>query len=184
MALGQQGYLLREQDISWPPGPDCWPDKLYGWTKLTGELMAATARDAGIPVSVVRPFSVYGPGMNDGFAVRGFLEQVQRRADPIEIWGNAGQVRDYIHADDVAGAVLAMIGQGVDGPVNLGTGRGTMLLDLAGMMATAAGYKPQVKVDPGMPAGVPVLVADTTRLNEFYTPQIAIEDYLAGVLAR
>lgn len=183
VALGQPGRLLSESDISWPPGPDCMPDKLYGWTKLSGELMAWTvAADAGVRVSIVRPFSVYGPGMNDGFAVTGFLEQVQRRADPIEIWGDAGQVRDYIHVDDVAGAVLAVIEQGVDGPVNLGTGRGTMLLNLAGMMAEAAGYKPDVKVDPGMPAGVPSLVADNARLREFYTPAVALDDYFAETL--
>lgn len=182
VALGEPGYWLSEDDISWPPLPGMMPDKLYGWTKLTGELMAVTAADAGVPVSVVRPFSVYGPGMNDGFAVRGFMEQVQKRADPIEIWGDAGQIRDYIHVDDVAGAVLAMIGQNVDGPVNLGTGRGTMLLNLAGMMAEAAGYRPDVKVDPDMPAGVPSLVADTARLREFYTPAVTLEDYFAETL--
>jgi nucleoside-diphosphate-sugar epimerase len=182
VALGEPGYWLSEDDISWPPLPGMMPDKLYGWTKLTGELMALTAAEAGVPVTVVRPFSVYGPGMNEGFAVRGFMEQVQRRADPVEIWGNAGQIRDYIHVDDVAGAVLAMIEQGTDGPVNLGTGRGTMLLALASMMAKAAGYHPDVKVDPGMPAGVPSLVADTARLHGIYRPRVAIEDYLAETL--
>ncbi len=185
VAFGQPGNPLREDFISWPPVAgysSMWPDKLYGWAKLTGELMAATVRDAGVPVSVVRPFSVYGPGMNEGFAVRGFLEQVQRRADPVVIWGDAGQIRDYIHVDDVTAAVLAIIEQGVDGPVNLGTGRGTMLLNLAGMMADAAGYRPEVKVDQDMPAGVPSLVADVTRLNGICKPQVAIEDYLAKVL--
>ena len=180
--LGYAGGLLREDGITWPPGPDMMPDKLYGWAKLTGELMAATVQDAGVPVTVVRPFSVYGPGMNEGFAVRGFLEQVQRRADPVVIWGDAGQIRDYIHVDDVTAAVLAIIGQGVDGPVNLGTGRGTMLLNLVGMMADAAGYRPEVKVDQDMPAGVPSLVADVTRLNGICKPQIVLEDYLAKVL--
>lgn len=182
VALGWPGRLLREDDIAWPPRPDMMPDKLYGWAKLTGELMAATLADAGVPVTVVRPFSVYGPGMNEGFAVRGFMEQVQRRADPVEIWGDAGQIRDYIHVDDVVGAVLAAIEQGVAGPVNLGTGRGTMLWNLLGMMAEAAGYLPDVKVDRGMPAGVESLVADTTRLREFYTPTVQIEDYLAETL--
>ena len=179
---GQLGWPLREDDISWPPGPNMMPDKLYGWTKLTGELMAATVAEAGVPVSVVRPFSVYGPGMNDGFAVSGFLEQVQRRADPIVIWGDAGQVRDSIHVDDVAGEVLAIIGQGADGPVNLGTGRRTSLRTLAALMAGFAGYSPGIHVDEGMPAGVPSLVADVTRLHGIYKPQIVLEDYLAGVL--
>ena len=182
VALGQRGGLLHEDDIAWPPGPAMMPDKLYGWTKLTGELMAATAQDAGVPVTVVRPFSVYGPGMNDGFAVSGFLEQVQRRADPIVIWGDAAQVRDYIHVDDVAAAVLAIIGQGADGPVNLGTGRRTSLRTLASLMIEFAGYSAGIQVDGNMPAGVPSLVAGVARLRGICRPQIVLEDYLAGVL--
>ena len=186
VAFGQHGRLLREDWISWPPNTgysSMWPDKLYGWAKLTGELMAATAAEAGVPVSVVRPFSVYGPRMNEGFAVRGFLEQVRRRADPVVIWGDAGQVRDYIHVDDVAGAVLAILEQGADGPVNLGTGRRTSLRVLASLMIEFAGYSAGIQVDGDMPAGVPSLVADTTRLHGIYKPQIVLEDYLAGVLA-
>jgi nucleoside-diphosphate-sugar epimerase len=156
-----------------------WPDKLYGWTKLTGELLAETVRGEGIPVSVVRPFSVYGPGMKEGFAVRGFLEQIQRRADPVEVWGDAGQVRDYVHVSDVANAVVAMVEQGIDGPVNLGTGRGTSLAELVALMGKAAGYEPQVKVNTALPAGVQSLVADATLLRSFCPPQVVLEDYLA-----
>jgi nucleoside-diphosphate-sugar epimerase len=182
VAYGQEGHPLRECDID--TRTPKWPDQLYGWTKLTGELLAETARNDGLTVSICRPFSVYGPGMHDGFAVRGFLEQVTRRADPVEIWGDAGQVRDYIHVTDVAAAVVTMIAEGIDGPVNLGTGRGTMLLDLAGMMASMAGYAPQVLVDSAMPAGVPHLVADATLLRSFCPPRVALEDGLAGMMAR
>ena len=180
VALAQTKRRLHEDDIDlrapW------WADGLYGWAKLTGELLAATARDAGVPVSVVRPFSVYGPGMNPGFAVHGFLQQVVQRADPVEVWGNAEQVRDYIHVADVAAAVLAVINGGVDDPVNLGTGRPTSLAELVALMGKAAGYKPQIKVNEALPSGMPRLVADNARLRAFYEPKIALEDYLAGVL--
>lgn len=179
ISLAHEKRRLREDDIALRD-PE-WPDELYGWTKLTGELLCQTARAAGVPVSVVRPFSVYGPGMREGFAVRGFLEQVQKRADPIEVWGDAGQVRDFIHVSDVCRAVLMIAGMGIDGPVNLGTGRPTSLAELAAMMGNAAGYSPAVKVDGAMPAGVPRLVADPGRLHEFYTPSVTLEDYFAEV---
>ena len=179
--LARQKAFLHEDDITWPPQPGMMPDELYGWTKLTGELLAITARNAGVPVSVVRPFSVYGPGMNEGFAVRGFAEQIRHRADPIEIWGDADQVRDFIHVTDLCNAVAAMAEQGIDGPVNLGTGRGTSLRDLAVMMANAAGYAPEIKVNADKPAGVPRLVADPARLHEFYIPRVTLEEYFKGV---
>jgi UDP-glucose 4-epimerase len=175
---------LHEDDIRWPPWVGMWPDELYGWTKLTGELLARTAQSAGVPVSVVRPFSVYGDPaqMNDGFAVRGFMEQVQRKADPVVIWGDDRQTRDFIHVDDVCAATAAMAWQGIGGPVNLGTGRGTSLRELATMMGRAAGYEPGIKVDGSMPAGVMRLVADASRLREFYEPAVVLEDWLAQVL--
>jgi UDP-glucose 4-epimerase len=181
VALGGYGWQLRENHIGLRQPR--WPDQLYGWTKLTGELLAETARGAGVAVSVVRPFSVYGPGMKEGFAVRGFLEQIQRRADPVEVWGNAEQVRDYIHVSDVANAVVAMVEQGIDGPVNLGTGRGTSLAELVALMGKAAGYEPQVKVNTALPAGVQSLVADATLLRSFCPPRVVLEDYLAEAVA-
>jgi nucleoside-diphosphate-sugar epimerase len=160
------------------------PDGLYGWAKLTGELLAAELAAEGTPVTVVRPFSVYGPGVRTGFAVRGFAEQIARRADPVEIWGDDRQTRDYIHVSDVAAAVLAAVREGVDGPVNLGTGRATSLHDLAVMMAGIAGYQPQIKVAEDMPAGVPWLVANPARLRSFYEPRVSLETGLAEVLAQ
>ena len=175
--LGHAGRTLHENDIDLK-NPR-WPDELYGWAKLTGELLAATTRAAGVPVTVVRPFSVYGPGMNDGFAVRGFLDQAQRRADPIVIWGDDQQTRDYIHVSDVARAVAAIIERDIEGPVNLGTGYQTSLEKLARVIT--ADYGPQIKVDPGMPAGIKRLVADATRLREFCPPAVGLEDGLAGM---
>jgi len=174
------GRKLAEGDINL--AQPRWPDQLYGWTKLTGELLAQTAREAGVPVSVVRPFSVYGPRMREGFAVRGFLEQVQRRKDPVSVWGNADQVRDYIHVADVAKAVATVAEQHIDGPVNLGTGVGTSLAELVAMMSEAAGYAPTVEVNRDMPAGYPYLVADAKLLHTFCPPRMALETYLAEVL--
>jgi len=177
--LARQNAYLHEDVISFPSGNDMFPDELYGWTKLTGEFLAVTARNAGIPVSVVRPFSVYGPGVREGFAVRGFAEQVRKRADPIEIWGDSRQVRDFIHVTDLCNAILVMVRDGIDGPVNLGTGFGTSLRALATIMADSAGYHPEIKVNTDKPAGIPRLVADTSRLHEFYIPQVTLGDFFA-----
>lgn len=173
-AIGQPGRILHESDIDL--GDPLWPDGLYGWAKLTGELLAETC---DVPCTVVRPFSVYGPGMKDGFAVTGFCEQARRKADPLVIWGDDRQVRDYIDARDVAAAVVALAKDGVDGPVNLGTGEGTSLRELARLVAKAYGYTPDFKVDDSMPAGVPVLVADASRLRSHYALWRSLTGYLA-----
>jgi nucleoside-diphosphate-sugar epimerase len=156
-------------------------DQLYGWAKLTGEMLAAELAAGGLEVTVVRPFSVYGPGMNDGFAIPSFTAQAARKASPLMIWGDAGQVRDYIHVTDVARAVVALLAAPA-GTYNLGTGEGTSLQRLAVMIADQAGYKPLIQVDTGKPAGPPYLVADTARLDQVYRPTVELPQGLKELM--
>jgi nucleoside-diphosphate-sugar epimerase len=172
---------LHEQDIDLRRPQ--WPDGLYGWAKLTGELQAAALAESGVPVTVLRPFSVYGPGMRDGFAVSSVVGQVAAREPAIELWGSGSQLRDFVHVSDVAAAVLAVIAGHVDGTVNVGTGRPVMLSWLAAMAGMLAGYEPAVTLLPGMPEGPASLVADASRLRSLCEPKIVLEQGLARMLA-
>ena len=182
-------YALRECEID-PAFREVIrvPDQLYGWAKLTGENLAHRAREAGLAVSVIRPFSGYGEDQDPVYPFRAFAERAKRRADPFEIWGNARQCRDFIHIDDIVEATMVMVEEGIDGPVNLGTGEATALGDLAGAFCekagyTPQGYAPQFEVNRGAPMGVEYRVADVTRLHEFYTPKISLEEGIARALA-
>jgi nucleoside-diphosphate-sugar epimerase len=62
---------LHEDDIALDDAQE--PDANYGWTKLTGERLAAAARAKGLPVTVVRPFSGYGTDQTDNFPFRAIL---------------------------------------------------------------------------------------------------------------
>ena len=155
------------------------PDALYGWMKLTGERLAALARAEGVPVSVVRPFSGYGEDQGDDYPFMALAGRVARREDPLTVWGSGEQVRDFIHIDDICAAVMTMIADGIDGPVNLGTGRGVSMLDLARMMADAAGYQPRIEPLPARPSGVAYRVADVTAMSEFHHPKVTVEDGIA-----
>jgi nucleoside-diphosphate-sugar epimerase len=158
------------------------PDLVYGWAKLTGEMLAAHARAAGIPVTVLRPFSGYGADQDLAYPFPSFIDRAARRADPFEIWGDGLQVRDWIHIDDVVGATMACIVQGVDGPLNLGHGRPTSFLELAGMVTSGAGYRPALALHRERPAGVAYRVADPTRMLEVYRPAIPLELGIAEAL--
>lgn len=168
------GDPLSEADIKLSRASE--PDQLYGWVKLTGERLAALARTEGVPVSVVRPFSGYGEDQDETYPFPALAARARNREDPFVIWGTGAQVRDFIHVDDITAALMVMIREGIDGPVNLGTGRPTSMRELAGMMCAAAGYEPEFKTLPEMPSGVAYRVADVTRMNEFYTPKITLEE--------
>jgi nucleoside-diphosphate-sugar epimerase len=152
------------------------PDSEYGWAKLTGERMAAAARRAGLHVTVVRPFSGYGEDQSPNFPFQAILDRVRARKDPLEIWGDGSQVRDWIHISDVVKGALAVVEADTDEPVNLCTGVGTSMRELALIAAHEVGYDPAIKPLVDKPAGVAYRVGDPTRFHAYYEPKITIEE--------
>lgn len=177
---------LAEHQINltqWGKTGDWSPDAIYGWVKLTGEHLAAAYRQQGGAVTVLRPFSGYGEDQAEDFPFGAFAARARRRDDPFTIWGDGDQVRDWIHVDDVVGATLAAVEQGVDGPLNLCTGRGVSVWELAAMFAAAAGYVPCFDFLGDKPAGVAYRVGDPTRMLEVYTPKVSLEEGVRRALA-
>jgi len=160
------------------------PDLTYGWAKLTGEQLARYARAEGVPVTVLRPFSGYGEGQDLDYPWPSFIDRARRRADPFEIWGDGLQMRDWIHIDDIVGATLACINEGVDGPLNIGTGRATSFFQLKEMVCKTASYNPQVNLHLDAPIGVHRRVADTRALFDVYKPRIQLEDAVERALKK
>jgi nucleoside-diphosphate-sugar epimerase len=158
------------------------PDQVYGWSKVTGELLAARLRDSGVPVTVVRPFSGYGEDQDETYPFRAILERIRRREDPLTVWGTGEQVRDWIHVDDLVAGALAVVESGTAEAVNLCTGRATSFLELASLMAQAVGYEPVVKPLADRPAGVAYRVGDPTRMLRFYEPRVSLEDGIRRAL--
>ncbi|MFD8226894.1 NAD-dependent epimerase/dehydratase family protein [Streptomyces massasporeus] len=169
---------LREDDLHLSASV-AMPDQVYGWSKVTGELLAARLRESGVPVTVVRPFSGYGEDQDDTYPFRAILERVRRREDPLEVWGSGEQVRDWIHVDDLVASALAVAESGTEDPVNLCTGRATSFLDLARMMADVAEYSPEIKPLADKPAGVAHRLGDPTRMRSYYEPRV---DLMDGIL--
>lgn len=152
------------------------PDAIYGWVKLTGERLADAYRAQGGRVTVVRPFSGYGEDQSPDFPFGAFRDRAARCEDPFVIWGDGEQVRDWIHVDDIVGATLAAVEHEVDGPLNLCTGIGTSMRELAELFTTTAGYRPGFELHPEQPTGVAYRVGDPTRLREIYTPKVSLDE--------
>lgn len=182
IAAVRGGYRepLREDSIGL--GDLKQPDSVYGWTKLTGERLAAEARKAGLPVTVVRPFSGYGEDQTENFPFRALVERARRREDPFVIWGDGNQVRDWIHIDDVIAGALAVVESGTDEPVNLCTGVGWSMAELAHIACDAVGYKPRFEYLTDRPAGVAYRVGDPSRFHQIYKPIVGLPEGIARAL--
>jgi nucleoside-diphosphate-sugar epimerase len=178
--VGMQGpglvRRLYEEDISLDYPEE--PDATYGWAKLTGEKLATYAEAEGCRTLIPRPFSGYGEDQEPCYPFPAFIQRAKRRDDPFEIWGSGDSTRDWIHIDDLVGATLALLDADVTGPVNLGWGRATSFDELARIVTTAAGYRPQYKHRHDAPQGVHHRVCDPSRMLDHYVPTVTLE---AGV---
>jgi nucleoside-diphosphate-sugar epimerase len=177
---GWEPRELTERDADYAFGPQ--PDALYGWVKLTGEKLAALARAAGLNVSIVRPFSGYGEDQDDCYPFPAFAARARRRDDPFVIWGSGGQVRDWVHVEDICRAAVIMIINGIDGPVNIGWGIPVSMLELAQRMCSAVGYAPEFEIQVEQPTGVMYRVADVTQLSKFFTPIVSLDEGIGRAL--
>lgn len=130
-------YAPSEQPLDEAARPG--PTTLYGATKAAGSAIARFMREAGLEVCVVRPFSVYGPRERlHRFVPAAIVSGLA--GEPIEI-SDGTQVRDYLHADDVALAValLASRTSAMPAALNLAGAQRHTLIDLAQLVAGLTG---------------------------------------------
>ena len=148
------------------------PDMTYGWSKLTGEYLSQFVPN----VHIFRPFSGYGMDQDLTYPFPMYVKRAFEKNDPFEVWGPGTQTRDFIHMRDVVNAVMTAVDQGITGPINLGTGIATSFLELAQMCMDEVGYKGEIQTRPDKPVGCMHRVSDNTKLLEFYTPKITLEE--------
>jgi UDP-glucose 4-epimerase len=145
-----------------------------------GEVLAA-GREHGLQARILRCATVYGehqhPNRGQG-AVVTFLHRIEH-GEPIDLYGGGTTIRDYIYAGDVAKAAIALIGR--DGPtvINVGSGEGTSLIDLLGMVEREVGREAEVRQHEERGFEVHQIVLDTTLLHQ--TVDLEITDLPAGV---
>lgn len=174
------GYRLHEDHVK--PQPHS-ADALYGLAKLVGERLVGEIEFERIVV--VRPFSGYGEDQSLDYPFPTFIKRAAMRTSPFNIWGSPDSTRDWIHVDDVLGAVFALLDVGVfKAPVNLCTGRATSFAELARLCMNTAGYDAPIRSAESMPQGCMHRVGDPSFLSNFYTPRIDIETGVAAALSR
>ena len=140
------------------------PKNAYGVSKLTIEhylrLLAEQSEMKALSLRITNP---YGPGQ---VATRGqgFVAAAMNSAhtgEPLHIWGDGSTVRDYIYVGDLAEAIARAVAYGGDRRVlNVGTGLGHSLLDIARGVEAATGRPLNLTFDPGRSIDVDYNVLD------------------------
>ncbi len=121
------------------------PRSLYAASKTAQEHYALAWSEAvGGSVVALRYHNVYGPGMprdTPYSGVAAIFRSSLEKCQPPRVFEDGGQMRDFVHVDDVAAANLAAVTAGVDGfaAVNVCSGRPVSILQVAGALCDARG---------------------------------------------
>jgi UDP-glucose 4-epimerase len=125
------------------------PFSAYGQSKFAAEgYLALYERLYGISSMALRLGNVYGPRqdpLGEAGVIAIFCGLLRSGGRPT-VYGDGTQTRDYIYVGDVVAAALAAAGSQATGPVNIGTGRETSVLELAealGRLGGAENFKPE-----------------------------------------
>lgn len=168
-----------------PTDPIC----SYGITKLAIEkYIAMYANLNGIEYRIGRPSNVYGEGqhLNVGQGVIGvFLDRVLKK-EPIQIWGDGTQRRDYLYVDDLTTGVLHLIHHEGPGRVfNISHGNGYSLNELLNIIQDGLQLPVQVEYVHDRGFDTPSNILDSARLkNETgWKPGIDIMEGIRRVYA-
>jgi UDP-glucose 4-epimerase len=163
-----------------PEGHPTRPIGTYGVLRLACERMIERAGEHGLQARVLRCATVYGehqrPNRGQG-AVVTFLRRVAS-GEPIFLFGDGDQTRDYLYAGDVARVVVALLDR-TDGPavLNVGSGHGTSLAELVALVESQVGRTARVVRRPGRPFDVRSIVLDVSSLRDLLafepTPLVA-----------
>lgn len=143
------------------------PATPYGAAKARLHVEAASvAAEAGVSLAWGRIFFVYGPGEDP----RRLVASVARAliAGEPAACTHGEQVRDFLHAGEVADALATLLASNVEGPVNIGSGEPTRIKEIVAEVAHATGRPDLVRLGalPANPDEPPRLVADVRRLRE------------------
>jgi len=179
------------QYVPMPESHPTHPCTVYGSSKLAGEAYArAYYRTYGMPTVVVRPFNAYGPrSHHEGDAGELIPKSIVRalNGEPILIFGDGSQTRDYTYVEDMVRALVcaaesdAMIGQ----TLNIGSNSEFSAKDLAHKIADMV-RNPDTNISfgPARPGEVLRLYADPRKFIELcgWEPQISLDEGLVKTI--
>lgn len=169
---------IYEEDKVWHEVPS-ENDKIPGYIKRMGELScyAIRATHGYENISIVRPANIYGP--NDNFGKNSMVIPALIKKgcedDMINVWGDGSPIRDFIYCEDVAKGMLHMVENKVNHTVNLGSGEGVKISDIANTIGKH--FDKEVKYDKSKPNGDMKRLMSMKRANDFgFTPKTSLND--------
>lgn len=147
------------------------PISYYGWSKQMMEnSILYVHRTAGLKYLIVRPSNPYGHGQNI-HAKQGLIAVALGKIlarEPIVVWGDGSNVRDYIYIDDLCEVLCQLLEKDVcNTTLNIGSGVGASINDIIQVLRDVVSEEVQVEYQPARKVDVSHMILDTTHLKQY-----------------
>jgi UDP-glucose 4-epimerase len=163
---------MREDALPQPVSP-------YGVTKLAAEQLCYLYHvNYGVPTAAMRYFTVYGPRQRPDMAFNRFIRAAQRD-EPITLYGDGEQTRDFTFVADAVKATIAAGERGVPGTAyNIGGGSRVSMNDVLKIIERIAGHPLKVRREEAQKGDMRDTYADTSlaRRDLGFSPGVPLEE--------
>ncbi|WP_290720379.1 GDP-L-fucose synthase [Altererythrobacter sp.] len=166
----------------------------YAIAKIAGiKLCQAYRKQHGCDFISAMPTNLYGPHDNFDLKSSHVLPALMRKAHQaklagqpgLEIWGTGTPLREFLHVDDCADALVFLLKNYSDlGHVNVGSGSDIAIKDLARLVMDVVGLEGEMTHDVGKPDGTPRKLMSAEKLRALgWVPKIDLRDGVANTYA-
>ena len=165
------------------------PISPYGLEKVINDRYAQLFRELyGQRSMGLRYFNVYGPRQDPSSQYAGVISKfaaLLARDEPLTVFGDGGQTRDFVFVRDVARVNALALASDYCGVCNVGTGVSVTLLELIEALGACSGKRPQVRFDPPLAGDIRESAMAPSRLREVLgeVPATRLADGLAALLS-
>ena len=174
-------------------GPLESTNSAYAVAKIAGiEMINSYRKEHGVNWISLMPTNLYGPGDNFNLSeshvlpalIRRFVEAEATGAQEVVLWGTGTPLREFLHVDDLASAVVMASEKYNDSlHLNVGTGHDLSIKALAVLIANEAGFQGKIRWDSTKPDGTPRKVLDVSRITAMgWKPTITLEEGVASTI--
>ncbi|MDR1165839.1 MAG: NAD-dependent epimerase/dehydratase family protein [Deltaproteobacteria bacterium] len=178
--FGTHAFSSRETDqtVIGAAGQSRWT---YAVSKLAEEHLAlAFNKEYNLPITVVRPFNVYGPGQVGEGAIKIFIERALKN-EPLIVYGHGTQIRAWCYVDDMVEAVLKVISEpkAIGETFNIGNPRSIETIwGLANSVIRILGSKSTIEFRPPLSADIELRIPCVDKATEIlgFTAKVDLQE--------
>ncbi len=148
----------------------------YAIAKIAGiKLIQAYRQQYGHDWISAMPTNLYGPGDNYDLETSHVLPALLRKVheaklrgdSEVVVWGSGTPLREFLHADDLADALVFLLKYYSDAAhINVGSGVEVTIRELAEIISEVVGYEARLVFDSTKPDGTPRKLIDSGRLHD------------------